>query len=197
MVMLEALALGGYSGFLSATFGWRTLQTKRATGESRWREPISRTDAIGETLCAAGCLLSLIAPPLAITGAVRPLRTDWPTAQGIGFAVTLGLGTTLAIWAQRHLAEEWRAGVEASDTLITAGPFARIRNPFYLGCFLASASVLVALPSTVALVGLVLHIAAAEIIVRGVEEPVLARAHGTAFSNYKRRTGRFLPRITT
>lgn len=197
MVVLEVLALVGYSGFLSATFGWRTLQTKRATGESRWREPISRTDTIGETLCGSGCLLSLIAPPLAMTGVVDPLRTAWPTAHGIGFAVTLGLGTTLAIWAQRHLAEEWRAGVEASDTLVTAGPFARIRNPFYLGCFLASASVLIALPSILALAGLVLHIAAAEIIVRGVEEPILAQAHGTAFSNYKQRTGRFLPRITT
>ncbi len=193
--MLQVVALVGYSGFLSATFGWRTLQTKRATGESRWREPVSRTDAIGETVCAGGCLLSLIAPPLAMIGAVRPPRTSWPMAQGIGFAVTLGLGTTLAVWAQRHLAEEWRAGVEASDTLVTAGPFARIRNPFYLGCFLASASVLVALPSTVALAGLVLHIAAAEMIVRGVEEPILADAHGTAFSNYKQRTGRFLPRI--
>jgi len=102
----------------------------------------------------------------------------------------------LAIWAQRHLAEEWRAGVEASDTLVTAGPFTRIRNPFYLGCFLASASVLAAVPSTVALAGLALHRAAAEIIVRGVEEPILAQAHGTAFSNYKQRTGRFLPRLT-
>lgn len=196
-MVLQVLALVGYSGFLAATFGWRTLQTKRATGESRWREPISRTDTIGETLCAAGCLFSLIAPPLAITGVVRPVPTDWPTAQGIGFAVTLSLGTTLAVWAQRHLAEEWRAGVEASDTLVTAGPFARIRNPFYLGCFLASASVLIALPSTLTLAGLLLHITAAEIIVRGVEEPILAQAHGTAFSNYKQRTGRFLPRITT
>ena len=194
-MVLQVLALAGYGGFLIATFGWRTLQTKRATGESRWREPISRTDAVGETVCAAGCLLSLIAPPLAMADAVRPLPTDWPGAQGILSITTLGLGTALAIWAQRHLAEEWRAGVEASGTLVTAGPFARVRNPFYLGCFLASASVLAAVPSAVALVGLALHIAAAQIIVRGVEEPLLAQAHGSDFASYKQRTGRFLPRL--
>ena len=195
-MVLQILALAGYGGFLTAMFGWRTLQAKRATGDSRWRQPISRVDAIGETVCAAGCLLSLMAPPLAMVGAVRPLGPDLPTAQGIGFAVTLGLGTSLAAWSQRHLAEQWRAGVEASDTLVTAGPFARVRNPFYLGCFLASASVLAAVPSTLALVGLALHIAAAEIIVRGVEEPILAEAHGAVFSDYRQRTGRFLPRLS-
>lgn len=197
MVVLQVLALLGYGGFLTATFGWRTLQTKRATGESRWREPVSPTDAIGEAGCAAGCLLSLIAAPLALAGAVGPLGSGWPAAQAVVAVTTLGLGTALAIWAQRHLAEEWRAGVEASVTLVTAGPFARVRNPFYLGCFLASASVVAAVPSAVALVGLALHIGAAEIIVRGVEEPILAEAHGTAFSNYEQRTGRFLPKLTT
>ena len=195
-MLLQALALVGYAGFLTATFGWATLRTKRATGESRWREPVSRTDAIGETVCVIGCFLSLIAPALAMAGAVRPLRTEWLAAQGLVSIIMLGLGTVLAIWAQRHLAGEWRAGVEASDSLVTAGPFARVRNPFYLGCFLASASVLAAVPSAVALAGLALHIAAAEIIVRGVEEPILAEAHGADFSSYKQRTGRFLPRRT-
>jgi protein-S-isoprenylcysteine O-methyltransferase Ste14 len=195
-MLLQLLALVGYGGFLTVTFGWRTLQTRRATGESRWRQPISRTDVIGETVCAAGCFLSLTASPLALAGLVTPLETGWPAAQGAVGLALLGLGTALALWAQRHLAEEWRAGVEASDRLVTAGPFARVRNPFYLGCFLAAASVLVAVPSSVALIGLALHIAAAEIIVRAVEEPVLAQAHGAEFSSYKQRTGRFVPRRT-
>lgn len=191
---MQVFAVVGYGGFLAATFGWRTLQTKRTTGESRWREPISRIDAVGETVCVVGCLLSLVTSPLAVAGAVRPVQVDWRAARAVGSVGLLVLGTVLAIWAQRHLGEEWRAGVEASSSLVTAGPFARVRNPFYLGCFLAAASVLVAVPSVVAAIGLVLHIVAAEIIVRGVEEPVLAEAHGAAFSSYKQRTGRFLPR---
>lgn len=197
MVLLQALALVGYGGFLVATFGWRTLQTKRATGESRWREPVSRTDAIGETICLAGCVLILVAPALALAGVAGPMKIGRPALQAVASSVVLGLGTTLAISAQRHLAGEWRAGVEASESLVMAGPFTRVRNPFYLGCFLASASVLVAVPSAVALVGLALHIVAAEIIVRAVEEPILMLAHGDDFLRYKQRTGRFLPRRTT
>jgi protein-S-isoprenylcysteine O-methyltransferase Ste14 len=195
VLALQGLALVGYGGFLAATFGWRTLQTKRSTGESRWREPISRTDAVGETMCLTGCFLSLLAPPLAMAGAVRPIGTEWSVVQGVMSVSSLGLGTVLAIWAQHHLAGEWRAGVEASGSLVTSGPFARVRNPFYLGCFFASASVFIAVPSAVALGGLALHIAAAQVIVRGVEEPILAQAHGAEFSSYKQRTGRFLPRL--
>lgn len=104
-------------------------------------------------------------------------------------------GTLLAGWAQRHLASQWRAGVEASAVIVTTGPFRHVRNPFYLGCFATSGAVLVAVPSVVALAGLVLHIAAAEVIVRGVEEPLLARAHPVVFRRYLATTGRFFPRL--
>ena len=194
MRQAQVAAFVGYAGFLTTTFGWRTLRTKRETGESRWREPVSRTDAVGETVCVAGCILSLVAPPLAMARAGRPLPTACPVVQRVASVTSLGLGTFVAIWAQRHLADEWRAGVEASGSLVTSGPFARVRNPFYVGCILASASVLIAVPSTTALAGLALHIAGAEIIVRAVEEPILARAHGAAFTDYTQRTGRFLPR---
>lgn len=195
VVALQVLALLGYGAFLLATFGWRTVRARRASGESGWREPVSRTDAIGEAICVAGFLVTLAAPPLALAGRIRPLRTEWPAVQGFLVLAVMFLGTALALWAQDHLADEWRAGVEASASLVTDGPFARIRNPFYVGCFLASAAVLLAVPSGVALLGLTLHIVAAEVIVRGVEEPILFEAHGDEFSQYKRRTGRFLPRL--
>jgi protein-S-isoprenylcysteine O-methyltransferase Ste14 len=183
----------GYAGFLTAAFGWRTLAAKRSRGESGWREPVSRLDAFGETTCAVGCLATLLAPPLAAAGVVGQVTDRWPLPRGAAAVTLLAAGTVVAMWAQRHLAGEWRAGVEASESLVTTGPFARVRNPFYVGCFLAAASVLVAVPSTTALIGLVLHLVAAEVIVRKVEEPILSTAHGAAFARYRQRTGRFLP----
>lgn len=195
-VVIQVLALAGYCGFLVATFGWQTWKAKRATGESRFRKPVSRADAVGETTCLAGCLLSVAAPALALGGIVPSPEIGWLALRAAAGAALLVAGTALAISAQRRLDQEWRAGVEASASLVVSGPFAWVRNPFYLGCFLASASVLVAVASFVALLGLALHLAAAEIIVRRVEEPILARAHGAAFALYKRQTGRFLPRRT-
>jgi len=194
VAVVQFLALVGYCGFLAAAFGWSTLQARRSTGESRWREPVSPTDAVGETICLVACCSTTVAPLLALTGVLGPLGIGWLGARAVAGTCLLGLGTALAVWAQRHLAGQWRAGVEASDVLITSGPFALVRNPFYVGCFLASLGVLVAVPSVAALAGAVLHIAAAEIIVRGVEEPILSRAHGAAFGRYKQLTGRFLPR---
>ena len=195
MRALPVLAFVGYAGFLAAAFGWRSLVAKRARGEAGWREPVSRTDALGESTCAAACVASLLAGPAAALGLVGPVTTRWPVGRGAAALALLGSGTAVALWAQRHLADEWRAGVEASRSLVTTGPFRRVRNPFYVGCFLASGSVVVAVPSPLSLTGLVLHVVAAEIIVRKVEEPILARAHGAAFARYRQRTGRFLPRL--
>jgi protein-S-isoprenylcysteine O-methyltransferase Ste14 len=192
---LPTLAFVGYGGFLLATFGWSTLRSKWTSGGSPWRGPVSRADTLGETACLLGCCSSLAAPVLALAGVVDPVASDRAGLRALVSALGLASGTGIAISAQSHLADDWRAGVEASSSLVTTGPFARVRNPFYLGCFLASAAVVVAVPSTVALCGLILHVTAAEVIVRAVEEPVLARAQGAAFSRYQERTGRFVPRL--
>jgi len=195
MVVLEAAALVGYSTFLSVLFGWRTVEAKRRTGESAWRKPISRTDAVGETLWAAACGVTLAAPLLALTHVVDPSSLGAAGLRLVVTIVALTAAIALGLWAQHHLASEWRAGIEASASLVTTGPFARVRNPFYLACLVASAGVAAAVPSILSLSGVVLHVVASEVIVRGVEEPVLARAHGEAFQRYRRQTGRFLPSL--
>ncbi len=195
MSALQLSALLAYGGFLLVTFGWQALKAKRTNGQSQWRKPVSSTDAGGEVACLVGCALSLVAPALALTGIVEPIADGWLALRAVTAVVCMAGGLVIAVSAQHHLAREWRAGVEASASLVTTGPYARVRNPFYLGCFLASAAVAIAVPSAVALGGFLLHVAAAEVIVRAVEEPILSQAHGQDFALYKRRTGRFLPRL--
>ena len=164
-------ALGGYGGFPAAAFAWPTWRARRAGEPSRWRRPVSAVDAVGEVACLAGCGASLLAPALARAGVVPAATRVWPAARAAAAGAGLALGAAVALAAQRHLAGQWRAGVEASTALVTDGPFARCRNPFYAGCILASAGVAAAVPSPLALAGLGLHLGAAEVIVRGVEEP--------------------------
>jgi len=193
MTVLEVVALVTYAAFLAVLFGWRTVEAKRRSGESAWRRPISRTDAVGETLCGAACVLSLASPVLALVGVVDPVSVGGARLRLVVTVVTLMSAIALGLWAQHHLASEWRAGIEPSGHLVTTGPFAQVRNPFYLACLVASVGVAIAVPSIVSLCGAILHVVASEVIVRGVEEPVLARAHPEEFQLYRRRTGRFLP----
>ena len=43
--------------------------------------------------------------------------------------------------------------------------------------------------------GVLLLLVGIELQVRRIEEPYLARVHGTAYADYAARTGRFLPRL--
>ncbi len=195
MTGLEVASFAGYSLYLGIVFGWRSIDVKRRTGGTAWRKPVSRTDTVGETLCGLGCLASLVAPILAMTGLANPADLG-----DVGLRLVLTLGSmvfaiALGLWAQHHLASDWRAGVEASSTLVTTGPFTRVRNPFYLACFAASFGVFVALPSVVSALAVALQVVAAEVIVRGVEEPLLTRVHGRAFERYRKATGRFFPSV--
>lgn len=191
---LEAVVLLGYGGFLAYAFGWRSGRLREVLGSSPWRRPVSAVDAVGETLCVAGCAGTLLAPVLSIAGVVDPVWTGWPVARGLVGAAGVALGAAVALAAQRGLAAQFRFGVEASAVLVTSGWYARVRNPFYSGWVLAAAGVAVAVPSVPAAAGLVLHLVAAEILVRRVEEPLLLAAHGASFRRYVERSGRFLPR---
>ena len=76
----------------------------------------------------------------------------------------------------------------------THGLHARVRNPGLTGIVLATAGLLLMVPTLVGVLAAVLVVAAVQIQVRGVREPGLARRHGEAYDAYAARTGRFLPR---
>ncbi|MFN2609130.1 MAG: isoprenylcysteine carboxylmethyltransferase family protein [Acidimicrobiales bacterium] len=190
-----ALVLAADVAFLAVAFGLRTVHSYRRTGRSGWLRPVSRVDAVAESLCTAGCVGTLAAPVLARLSVVPPAgRLSSGPVAAVGLACLLaGIVTSLA--AQRQMGLAWKPGIDpaAPPPLVTTGLFRVARNPFYVGCMLSSLGVALAVPSVLALASLAAVVVAAEVVVRWVEEPFLEGVHGEAYRAYRRATARFLP----
>jgi Ca2+/H+ antiporter, TMEM165/GDT1 family len=136
-------------------------------------------------------VLGLGAPLLVAADVIQPISLfDDPGLAVIGAGLAL-LGMALVLASQAELR---RAGDQRS-VLATRGLRSRVRNPGLTGMVLATAGTLLMVPTLVAVLGAVLLVAAVQIQVRGVREPILARLHGEEFLEYVARTGRFLPRV--
>ena len=106
------------------------------------------------------------------------------------------LGVGLAIWARRHLAENWsaRVTIKVGHELIRTGPYARLRHPIYSGLLLATLGTAVAVGEWRAPLAVCLALAAYSFKARK-EEAMLAAQFGSAFEEHRRHTGFLLPRI--
>lgn len=189
------VAVFGYAAFLVVAFGVGPARRRRRVGRAGWRTPSSTVDVVGETLCAAGCVGTAVAPILALLG-MGPVARAGLVRAGVGLAV-LALGIGVALIAQHQMGDRWTPAADPTDDapLVTHGVFDSVRNPFYLGCMLSSLGVAIVVPNAVAVGAALAVIVAAELVVRFVEEPMLGAAHGLNYRAYQRRTGRFLPRI--
>lgn len=188
-------ALVIYGIFALFALGLRTLLHVRATG--RWPLLIPRTPAawIGE----ASVTIGLFGGP---AGAVLDLAEvldrislfDHSPVRAIGLA-GISLGVAGVIVAQVQMGASWRAGVDPSErtNLVTAGLFARVRNPIYSSMIVAGAGLALVAPNVVTFASVALSVIGSEVLVRRVEEPYLLSAHGQAFADYAARTGRFVP----
>jgi len=142
-------------------------------------------------------LLPLLAPPLAALGERLAL---WPLPGGaplrwLGVVLSgVGLGVRIAAMAQLGSRFSPLLAVQREHALETRGLYARVRHPGYLGALLAALGGALAFGSAVALplvaaMGLLLWTRA------GREETLLERHFGTAYANYRARSGRLLPRL--
>jgi protein-S-isoprenylcysteine O-methyltransferase Ste14 len=107
------------------------------------------------------------------------------------------VGILLTFYAQVAMGRSWRIGVDPDERteLVTAGPFALVRNPIFSAMIPTALGLALIVPSVVALAGLAALIVALELQVRVVEEPHLIRTHGEAYREYAARTGRFVPGV--
>ncbi|WP_066359905.1 methyltransferase family protein [Herbidospora mongoliensis] len=189
---LTALLIYGVG--LTLAFGYRSWAQWRATGSTGFvgiREPVLGLGWWGGVLFILSMVLTVAAPLLELTG-ITPATLE-PMAVGLVFAAA-GLILTLA--AQSAMGASWRIGVDAAERtdLVTTGIFGRVRNPIFSAMVVALAGLPFLVPTWASVAALVSLVAAVEIQVRAVEEPYLARVHGTAFTAYMARTGRFIPK---
>ncbi|WP_323127109.1 methyltransferase family protein [Rubrobacter marinus] len=126
---------------------------------------------------------------------LRPVSfIDGPAGHALGFALFFaGLAGTLL--AQIAMGASWRVGVDQAERteLVTAGPFALVRNPIFSAMVPAFLGLALLVPNLVALLAVAGLVAAVEIQVRLVEEPYLLRVHGVRYAEYASRVGRFVP----
>ncbi|MGH7726559.1 MAG: methyltransferase family protein [Candidatus Eiseniibacteriota bacterium] len=155
----------------------------------------------GSTLRA----LAMIAAFLAGTGlayATRGEATRWLPGLLQGFvagtaAIAACAAAVLVVWSARTLGRSLaiRTFAPVRGALVTTGPYAIVRHPFYvsIGMLLAAGGFALASLSGTAL-GLVLYGAAARWRA-GLEDRALARALGPEFEEFRERVPGFRPRI--
>jgi protein-S-isoprenylcysteine O-methyltransferase Ste14 len=141
-----------------------------------------------------GALLVSVAAALLVFG--RPSIVS--AIVGIGIAA---MGEALRIWAVGYSGETTRADVVTAPALITAGPYAIVRNPLYLANGIIAIGFWFALSGAVAwwLAALLLIFTVAAVAgVYGTiiphEERYLAKVFGPRYSVYMGSVPRILPR---
>lgn len=174
--------------YVAICFGLRSHLQRRRTGDAGFR-PSRQPPAVLFTLA----LVTLLGAPLL---GLAPLWAP-PLVQTLAGAALAVIGMAGTWWAQAQMGAAWRIGVRAGERteLVTAGVFARVRNPIFSFVLATALGGCLVLPTLAMLAGLALLWLAIELQVRLVEEPHLLGLHGSDYEMYCRRAGRFLPRL--
>ena len=194
-VAVAALAI--YAVYLGVGFGLRTWVQWRRTGDTGWRGIAGR---FGSPEWWAGVLFTValvagvLGPVTALLGLEPVAALDAAPVQLLGFAVGVA-GVLATFLTQLAMGTSWRIGVDETERtdLVTAGPFALMRNPIFTAMATTGLGLALMVPNLVALLGFVLLLAAVQLQVRVVEEPYLLRTHGPAYAAYAATVGRFVP----
>lgn len=117
----------------------------------------------------------------------------WLRWLGVAGAV---LSTVLVAWIHRALGRQYAAefAIQKDHVLVTTGLYARTRHPMYtvLNAFSLSMALM---SSNLILIFFAVLVAVPFPWVAGEEERMLLETFGKEYGDYKRRTGRFFPRM--
>ena len=192
-------AIGLEVAFFVLAFGVRSWVQLKRTGSSGFILPdrsAGPAERAASALFVVG-LAAIVAAPIADLAGLAPLELlDGPLAAGAGAVLALA-GIGLCLWAQLAMGASWRIGVDPGEVtaLVTAGPFARVRNPIFSAMLVAVVGFFLLMPNVFGVVAVVALAVGLEAQVRWVEEPYLRRVHGQVYDRYASRAGRFVPGV--
>lgn len=123
--------------------------------------------------------------------------TAVPAPVQVFAAIVFAASAAGTVIAQRGMGRSWRIGVDPNEatTLVTTGPFALIRNPFFTASITLTWAAVILAPALPTLLGALAYTTGVNLQVRLDEEPALHALHGDAYRDYTRRVGRFIPRL--
>ena len=107
----------------------------------------------------------------------------------------LFIGFGLSSYVHHYMAADWRSGADEGENteLVTSGPFARVRNPMFIGVMAAQIGFFLALPSVFSLICLISGVVAVIAQAR-YEERELAKRFGASYLAYLAITPGWVPR---
>ncbi len=121
--------------------------------------------------------------------AVLVLCLSRPTPKFVLIGAAIGLG---GLWLRGYAA----GYLHKQQVLTVTGPYARTRNPLYLGSAILSCGAGVASRSWISAVLLIIYFAVVYTVVMRREENELLTQHGNAFRQYAAEVPLFFPRLT-
>jgi len=197
----QAVIVGLIIGIYWLCVLWLVAKTKRDVGRAANfvpPEPLGRLiRVVWYPLVLAWIFLPLLTP--FVTGLPRGfVPIAFPGADVIGWiAVGVALAAfliTCVCWAK--MGKSWRMGIDPNERtqLVFNGPYAYVRHPIYGLSQVLVLSTLAALPTPTMLLVTILHMTFMQWEVRR-EDKYLVQLHGTAYADYIKRVGRFMPRI--
>ncbi|GIM68526.1 hypothetical protein Pve01_90550 [Planomonospora venezuelensis] len=194
-VAVAALAI--YAVYLGIGFGLRTWLQWRRTGDTGWRGISGRLGSPewwAGVLFTAALVAGVLGPVTALAGLEPVAALDAGVVQAVGVAVAVA-GVLATFLTQLAMGTSWRIGVDETERtdLVTAGPFAVVRNPIFTAMATTGLGLALTVPNLVALLGVGLLLVALQLQVRVVEEPYLLSTHGPAYADYTATVGRFVP----
>lgn len=152
---------------------------------------------LGWALVVAGWLGEAFLIGRVEAAGLRPIAGLMHPACGLAGIGLVALGYAGTLWCYAALGDRWRIGIDRKQktSLVTRGPYRRVRHPIYLFQTVMLAGAFLLLPAAFSL-GLVLVHLVCVVIKAADEEAHLLATLGEEYRQYLGRTGRLLPRIS-